>query len=50
MLMAMGMAMVPMMAIVPMEVPVAKDSSREMRKVKSGSRAGVSSCMKMEER
>ena len=50
MLMAMGRAMVAMMAMVPMEVPVAKDSSMEIIKVSSGSRAGVSSCMKMEER
>ena len=46
----MGRAMTAMMAMVPMEVPVEKDSSMEMMKVSRGSRAGVSTPRKIEER
>ena len=38
---AMGSAMTAIMAIVPMEVPVAKEMSTAMRKVSAGSIAGL---------
>ena len=37
---AMGSARTAMMAMVPMEVPVAKEISSAIRKVRAGSRAG----------
>ena len=47
---AIGRAITAMIAIVPMDVPVAKDKIMAMRNVRSGRRDGVRNCIKIDDK
>ena len=47
---AIGKAITAIMAMVPMEVPVAKEIITAIRKVSAGSNAGLKNCWKMLDR
>ena len=49
-LIAIGRAITAMIAIVPMDVPVAKDKIMAMMNVRSGRRDGVRNCIKIDDK